>query len=146
LLTGTNTYWAGNLNVFVGGKDVERHMARALRILPERTNVAMFVVGGGPDSYRFDLVGLGPDWNAVIIDPMNAASLSRGISRGTAIEPGSWLSLRSNSLLFLALRPPSQCSAGEVEVHVTQRSTRKTAVVEFSFDSRSLGPGCYVVD
>jgi len=30
LLTGPSTYWAGNLNVFVGGQAVERHMAKAL--------------------------------------------------------------------------------------------------------------------
>ena len=32
-----------------------------------------------------------------------------------------------------------------VEVHVCQRSTQQTAVVEFTFDSRAAGPGCYVV-
>ena len=42
-------------------------------------------------------------------------------------------------------RPPVVVRA-DVEVHVTQRSTRKTAVVEFSFDPRAVGPGCYVVD
>jgi hypothetical protein len=145
LLTGPSIHWAGNLNVFVGGKNVERHMAKALRIVPERVNVAMFIVGGRPDSYRFDLVGLRPDWDTAIIDPMKAGSLARGFKGGTAIEPGTWLSLRSHALLFLALRPPSDCREGDVEVHVTQRSTRNTAVVEFSFDARAVGPGCYVV-
>jgi hypothetical protein len=146
LLTDPNTHWAGNINVFVAGKAFERHLAKALRIFPARTNVAMFVVGGGPDSYRFDLLGVGPDWDAAIVDPMNARSLSRGMSDGTAIEPGSWHALRSHSLLFLALRPPAGCREGDVEVHVTKQSTRQTAVVEFSFDPGAVGPGCYVVD
>ncbi len=116
------------------------HLPRA------RTNVAMFIVGGGPDSYRFDLPGLGPDWDVAIVDPMKAGSLSQGMSDGTPIEPGSWHALCSHSLLFLVLRPPANCREGGVEVHVTQQSTRKTAVVEFSFDPRAVGPGCYVVD
>ena len=145
LLTAPDTHWAGNINVFVAGKAVERHLAKALRIFPERTNVAMFIVGSSPDSYRFDVLGLGPDWDAAIVDPMKAGSLSQGISHGTAIEPGSWHVLRSHSLLFLVLRPSASCQEGGVEVHVTQRSTGKTAVVEFSFDPRAVGAGCYVV-
>jgi len=146
LLTGPNTYWAGNINIFVGGKAVERHMAKALRILPERTNVAAFFVGGGPDYYRFDLLGLGPDWHASIVDAGNATSMAQRRFDRTAIEPGSWISFGTHSFLFLALRPPANCRQADVEVHVTQRSTQKTAVVEFSFDPQAAGPGCYVVD
>jgi len=146
LVTGPNTHWAGNINVFVAGKAVERHMAKALRIVPERTNVAMFIVGRSPDSYQFDLLGLGPDWDAAIVDPTKAGSVAQGTSRGTVIEPGSWYRLRSHSLLFLVLRPPADCREGDVLVHVTQQSTQKTAVVEFSFDPRAVGPGCYLVD
>ena len=147
LLTGRETYWAGNLNVFIGGTAVERHVAKALRIVPGRTNAAMFVVGdSGPEWYRFDLVGLGADWEGAIFDPMSARSLARGLCDGERIEPGSWRSLQARSMLLLALRPPAGCTYGSIEVHVTQRSTQKTAVVEFSFDRRASGPGCYVVE
>ncbi len=146
LLTGPSTYWAGNINVFVAGKAVERHMARALRIVPDRTNVAVFCVGGRPDSYRFELLGLGPDWDVAIMNPMQAVSVSRGLKDGSSIETGKWISLRGTSLVFLALRPPANCREADVAVQVTQYSTRKTAVVEFSFDARAAGPGCYVVD
>jgi len=145
LFNGPSIYWAGNLNVFVGGKAVERHRASALRILPERTNVAMFVIGDR-DSYRFDLRGLGEDWKAQICDPMKALSLSRGLIEGTAITPGAWTSMHGHAMLLLALRPPADCREAGVEVHVTKFSTRETAVVEFSFDPRASGPGCYVVD
>src|SRR5262249_20111927 len=36
LLGRRNTYWAGNLNVFVGDRPVERHLAQALRVYPGR--------------------------------------------------------------------------------------------------------------
>jgi hypothetical protein len=144
LLTGPGTYWAGNLNVFVGRQPVERHAARSLRILAGRTNITMFVIGDR-DSYRFDLVGMGPEWNAQIVDAMSAATISHGFREGAPIEPGTWTPLRGASLLFLVLQPPVDCRDSEVEVHVTQQSTRKTAVVEFSFDPRADGPGCYVV-
>jgi hypothetical protein len=48
-------------------------------------------------------------------------------------------------MLMLALQPPATAEAGQVEVHVRQRSTGRTAVVEFSLDARAAGPGCYVV-
>ncbi len=47
--------------------------------------------------------------------------------------------------MLLAMCPPEGCRQGNVEVHVTQRSTGKTAIVEFSFDAAAAGPGCYVV-
>jgi len=145
LLTGPSTYWAGNLNVFVGGKAVERHMAKALRIIPGRTNAAMFVVGGR-DSYRFDLLGLGSDWGAQIFNPMKAMAMSRGVSEGAVIPLGDWTALARQAMLLLVLQPPASCREANVEVHVTQHSTQKTAVVEFSFDPQARGPGCYVVE
>ena len=63
-----NTHFAGNLNVFVGHKPVERHLAQALRIYPGRTNVAMFVVGSKPDAYAFHLSGHAKGWDAVLSD------------------------------------------------------------------------------
>jgi hypothetical protein len=147
LLQGQATYWAGNLNVFVGRKAVERHHARALRILPEHTNVVMFCVGDGrPDSYRFDLSGLGSGWKATLFDPMSALTLSRGLREGKPISLGAWLPMKRASLIFLALRPPARCREANVDVQVAQLSTQKSAVVEFSFDATATGPGCYVVD
>ena len=54
-------HWAGNINVFIGSKAVERHVAKALRIYPARYNLAMFVVGSGKrDAYAFDIMGRAP--------------------------------------------------------------------------------------
>ena len=46
---------------------------------------------------------------------------------------------------MMALRPPAGCREAAVEVHVCQQSTQQTAVVEFTFDARAAGPGCYVI-
>jgi hypothetical protein len=54
--------------------------------------------------------------------------------------------MQGASIIFLALRPPANCREVNVDVHVTQLSTQKSAVVEFSFDATAAGPGCYVVD
>ena len=79
LLSRGNLYWAGNLNVFVGGQAVERHRACELRIVPERTNVVMFFVGNGqPDHYRFDLQGVDRRWEATLMNPRVAHSLAPG--------------------------------------------------------------------
>jgi hypothetical protein len=133
--------------VFIGGKAVERHQAKALRILPEHTNLVMFCVGDGhPDSYRFDLAGLSSGWEPTLFDPTSALSLARGLSEGKLISLGAWIPIQRASVIFLALRPPANCREANVDVHVTQRSTQKSAVVEFSFDATAAGPGCYVVD
>src|SRR5207247_993575 len=71
LVGRNNPHWAGNLNIFLGGRPVERHLAQALRVYPGRTNLAMFVVGSGNDAYAFQLKGTGADWDTALhcMDP-----------------------------------------------------------------------------
>jgi hypothetical protein len=144
LLRQGAVHWAGNLNVFVGGKAVERHVARALRVYPERTNLAMFVVGSGHDAYRFHLEGTATDWDARLCD-VTGANRVIDLTGGTPVAEQEWLEVAQQRMMLLALVPPSDCQAGSVEVHVEQRSTGQTAVVEFSLDPIADGPGCYVV-
>ena len=66
LLGRGNPHWAGNLNVFVGGKPVERHRARALRIYPGRANLAFFLLGSGPDAYSLRIEGDGAQWTTLL--------------------------------------------------------------------------------
>jgi hypothetical protein len=146
LLTGRSTYWAGNLNVFIGGQAVERHQAKSLRILPQQINIVMFCIGDHrSDSYRFTLAGMKPGWEATLFDPLSPLSLRHGEGEGRALNLGTWVPIYRSSIIFLALRAPADCGEAAVEVHVTQHSTQKTAVVEFSFDAKATGPGCYVV-
>jgi hypothetical protein len=142
----SNPHWAGNIDVFVGRKSVERHIARALRVYAGRVNLAMFMVGGPrPDAYRFHLIGTGEDWKATLYDCMGQKTLVTDVARQRPLEEGSWIEWPGRRYMSLALRPPEDCGRGKVEVHVTRRSDNQEAVVEFSLDPEALGPGCYAV-
>jgi hypothetical protein len=146
LLGRGQPHWAGNINVFVGRHPVERHLAKALRVYPGRTNLAMFVVGGPgrPDAYAFDVVGLTPDWKAALHNVTNNRTLVVD-SSNAPIQDTQWVESDGGLLVMLVTRPPTGCRTGNVEVHVTRRSCQKTAVVEFNLDSTAQGTGCYFV-
>src|SRR5262249_41138537 len=140
-----NPHFAGNLNIFVGGRAVERHLAQALRIYPGRRNLAMFVVGSGPDSYAFRLLGDGAGWDARLYDATQFRSITVEPRGQTPIVEDEWIDVDQTAFMMLTLTPPEGCCEGAIEVHVAQRSTREEAVVEFSFDPSAAGPGCFVV-
>jgi hypothetical protein len=145
LLGKRNVHWAGNLNVFIGTKPVERHRAQALRVYPDRLNMAMFVVGEGRDAYRFHLIGEGATWNSTLYDMTDGKSFALDSRRCPPVTEDEWIEAPTMRMMMLALAPPRECQAGSVAVHVTQRSSGRTAVVEFSLDPNAAGPGCYVV-
>jgi hypothetical protein len=65
MLLQETPHWIGNINVLVRAADVERHVAKELRVYPGRLNLAWFFVGhGGHESYCFRLEGLGKEWQA----------------------------------------------------------------------------------
>jgi hypothetical protein len=139
-------HWAGNINVFVGAHPIERHLASALRVYPGHANLAMFVVGspGKPDAYSFDVVESNPDWKAALYDITNNRTLS--VEPGDpALEETQWVETSGGLMVMMATHPPVDCRAGNVEVHVTRRSSQKTAVVEFNLDPFAQGTGCYFV-
>ena len=144
LVGRANPHWAGNVNVLVGAQPVERHRARALRIYPGRTNLAMFVVGCGRDDYMLEAKGEGAAWTS-LFDATASSSLLIDKDGPGPIRQSDWIPVYGPHVMLLAMCPPESCRQGNVEVHVTQRSTRKTALVEFSFDAAAAGPGCYVV-
>jgi hypothetical protein len=138
-------HWAGNLNVFVGSKAVERHMAQALRIYPGRLNMAMFVVGNGrPDAYRFQMTATG-DLSATLHDTTGRESLTFDLNKQTPLSDGKWIEAPGQFLMMLALSPAKDCGKCDVAVHVAQRSSGAEAIVEFSLDPKAAGPGCYTV-
>jgi len=127
----------------VGNRPVERHLAKALRVYPERTNLAMFVVGGCPnEAFAFELVGLDATWKTALHDVTNGNSLAVGPS-AACIEENQWVESNGGLLVMLATHPPRDCSAGNVEVHVTRRADQQTAIVEFNLNPAAQGPGCY---
>ena len=147
LLGHDNPHWAGNLNVFVNNRAVERHLAQALRIYPGRLNMAIFMVGSGQDAYSFAIKGTGSTWDAALHDVSGCSQWCSRLSPEpqTRLPLKKWIPMDRTHFLILTIRPPHGCGQGEVEVHVRQRSTGKKAVVEFTLDERGVGPGCFVV-
>lgn len=146
LLLQETPHWIGNLNVLVGKTDVERHQALALRVYPGRLNMAWFIVGsGGRDAYAFRLEGCGNDWDAKLFNMTSRETLVLNVADNAAITPERWIPSNGTQIMMLALRPPHGCGAGKIEVHVSQQSDGRTAVVEFSLDPKAAGRGCYVV-
>jgi len=140
------SHWAGNINVFVGTCPVERHLAKALRVYPGRTNLAMFVVGGPGrrDAYAFELLGLPREWRTALSDMTNRRSLLVNPS-GPAIQETQWVETAGGLMVMLVTHPPASCQTGNLEVHVTRRSCGTTAVVEFDLNPNAQGTGCYFV-
>jgi hypothetical protein len=146
LLGRNQHYWAGNINVFIGRHAVERHLAKALRIYPGRTNLAMFMVGdcARRDAYAFELAGLATDWEAALYNVSHQRSLVIN-SSDVSIQEKRWMESNGQLIVMLATQPPSDCRSGNLEVHVTRRSCRKTAIVEFNLDPNAQGAGCYTM-
>jgi hypothetical protein len=146
LLRPGQTHWIGNINVHIGKVAVERHLARALRVVPGHVNVAWFMVGSRRrDAYAFHLNDQGRDWHATLHDTTSHKTLIVNVAEAAPLEPNQWITGGGTRMMMLYLRPPRGCKAGSIEVHVTQRSTGREAVVEFLLDPKAAGPGCYVV-
>jgi hypothetical protein len=135
-------HWAGNINLFFPGADVERHTALALRVYPGRTNMAMFVVGtGGADRYQLELSGTGTAWNPKLFDTLPNMPVASGVTTGPLAER-RWHRF-DTPMLVLTVDPPAKAREGAVNVHVRQESSGREAVVEFTLDAAAAGPGCY---
>src|SRR5262249_45469347 len=90
LLGRGGAHWAGNLNIFIGGRAVERHLAQALRVYPGRVNLAMFIVGSGRDAYAFDLRGPATAWGAALYSMNSGVSLT-DLRAALAVPQGQWV-------------------------------------------------------
>jgi hypothetical protein len=142
LLGRGDTHWAGNIDILMRGKAAERHLARALRVHPGKTNCAWFFVGDRTDGYKFELSGDVEDWRAELVDMTGSLLLRPQTASG--VVTGEFREF-SHGMFTLLLRPPKDAPRGNVSVHVTRQSDGKEAVVEFALDSRAAGAGCYTV-
>jgi hypothetical protein len=145
LLGRPGTHWAGNINVFVGRHAVERHRVQALRVHAGRPNFAMFVVGSGPDHYAFSLTLPHPDWTAELFDLSRLRSLAADPRAEAPLSSGTWITFKHQTFVGLVATPPAGATEGSLEVQVRQRSSGKTATVEFSLDPSASGPGCFTL-
>ena len=149
-------YWAGNLNVLLGDRAVERHLSGPLRILPGHTNLAMFLMDPGDYSFRFE--GSGASW-PISVQEIDVFEEADGEARGKTLLGlgklrGFLSALTAKKAVTVAralikqvdleMRVPRDAERGEIEVHVQRQSDGATALVEFSLDAHAVGPGCYV--
>jgi hypothetical protein len=106
----------------------------------------MFVVGtpGQHDAFAFSLVGSAPGWVTALHDMTGQKTLTLDPSN-TPIAERQWVESRGGLLIILAAQPPADCTAGNLEVHVTRQADQKEAIVEFDLDPAAQGPGCYTV-
>lgn len=147
LLDPCRAHWVGNINVFVNYRGTERHLAGGLRVQPGRLNSAIFIVGDSrlSDEYSFRVLGDGIAWESRLFAmPLFARSLF-STCEGIAIEEARWIPASRVRFVNLQFRPPANSRLGKIDVEVTQRSTGRRAVVEFSLDAAAEGPGCFVV-
>jgi hypothetical protein len=63
--------------------------------------------------------------------------------KGNTIEETQWVDSDAGLMVMLATHIPADCQTGNLEARVTRRSSRKTAIVEFSLDPAAQGTGCY---
>jgi hypothetical protein len=143
LLSRPGVHWAGNINVHLNGHAIERHMAQALRIYPGRTNLAIFILGDRTDEYRFALAGNGASWDTALHYVGSHQMLTS--ARSTFLHQSRWIRLDRFSTILVTMFPPEHCEVGSLDIEVCQRSTGKTAIVEFTLDARAAGTGCYTV-
>ena len=136
------THWAGNVDILMRGKQAERHLARALRVYPGKTNAAMFFVGDRADGYKFELSGDVEDWRCELLDMSRNPSMKP--TGATPIHTSEYREF-TRGTFYLLMHPPKDAERGDVAIHVTRQSDGKEAVVEFSLDRRAKGPGCYTV-
>ncbi len=145
--------WAGNFDVLVGRCAAERHSAGGFGLRAGKTNLAVFEVGSRRDQYWFHFQGDASDWQPFLYRGRSTSELAaRGLRlrRGapgrdfmerlrpsSPIHADSWTELAGREWIFLAIQPPPDARHGRLDVVVTQRSTGKSAQVEFPF--RNLG-------
>ena len=148
---GRSVHWIGNINVLIGEKDVERHMAQAFRIYPGAANRCVFFLGDKADeSYGFELKGPGAGWvtNLSRLEgPWGCGYFAGGNEcPGKQIQPGDWLGVEPGGQIGVEISPPGDATEGGLSIEVCRKSDKRGAVVEFDFSESAAGTGCYTVD
>jgi hypothetical protein len=134
LLQLGSIFWAGNINVFLGGREVERHFARQLCLNPSQPSLADFILGAGPDSYRFHVERKPQELEVALFDVTSQRRLGIDLSRSERVPEESWWHVPGTRVLFLTVDSTEESEVA-VEIHVDQKSTGKSAVIELGFEA-----------
>ena len=146
-----NRNWAGNINVHLCGKAVERHQANGLRIYPGLENWAIFNLGsrkGG--EYLITFEGCGADWEPRVYHHPNArgepapADLSRE-RLGEGIGSGDTLVTPTGSAWMSAVvSPPRDATVGNLDIGILELSSGRETTVEFGLNANASGHGLII--
>ena len=148
-----NRHWAGNINVHLDGKAVERHQANGLLIYPGLENWALFNLGSRKgEEYICTFEGEGVAWDPMVFHLENAddeyvaaRELRRGrecIGQGVG-SGGSFVAPRASAWMGAVVTPPSGSGSGKLDIEIYELSSERSTKVEFLLDANASGAGLY---
>jgi len=149
-----NRHWAGNINVHLSGRAVERHQGRDLRCYPGYSNWALFNLGSRKgEEYRITFEGCGADWDPRVFHLPNAPGedeamdemmrmssehLGEGVaSGGTVVTP------TGSAWMTAAVSPPRDVTVGKLDIGILELSSGRETTVEFKLNANAPGRGLY---
>ncbi|MFP6631184.1 MAG: hypothetical protein VCD16_00955 [Planctomycetota bacterium] len=149
-----NRHWAGNINVHLSGRAVERHQGRELRCYPGYSNWALFNLGSRKgEEYRITFEGCGADWDPRVFHLPNAPGedeameemmrmssehLGEGVaSGGTVVTP------TGSAWMTAAVSPPRDATVGKLDIGILELSSGRETTVEFGLNANAPGLGLY---
>lgn len=148
-----NRHWAGNINVYLGGKAVERHQARGLRIYPGIENWALFNIGSRKgQEYLFTFAGCGPGWETRLFQLPNArgegdavreAAEVAGKAGEGVVSGDSVVTPMGSAWMAAIVSPPSDATGGKLDIDILEVSSGRGATVEFQMMVGAGGHGFY---
>ena len=146
-----NRNWAGNINVHLCGKAVERHHANGLRIYPGLYNWAIFNLGSRKgEGYLITFDGCGADWDPRVYHHPNARNepalgdLSRE-RRGEGLGSGDTIVTPIGSAWMSAVvSPPRDATVGNLDIGILELSSGRETTVEFGLNANASGHGLII--
>ncbi len=148
-----NRHWAGNINVHLGGRAVERHQANGLRIYPGLENWALFNLGSRKgEEYICTFEGEGVAWDPMVFHLENADDeyvAAREVHRGREClgqgigSGGSFVTPRTSAWMAVMVSPPAGRRWGGLGIEIYELSSERSTKVEFELDSTASGSGLY---
>jgi len=148
-----NRHWAGNINVHLGGKAVERHQANGLRIYPGLENWALFNLGSRKgEKYICTFEGEGVAWEPMVFHLENAGdecAAARELGRGRECLGqgigfgGSFVTPRAFAWMAAVVTPPADRRWGGLGIGIHELSSDRSTKVEFELQANAPGRGLY---
>lgn len=148
-----NKHWAGNINVHLSGRAVERHQAQGLRICPGMENWAILNLGSRKgEEYLLTFRGTGAEWDARVFHLPNAReeySAAREMQGGRehlgeGIESGGLFVTPMGSAWMAAMvSPPEGATEGKLDIDIHELSSGRSTTVEFQMMAGSMGGGFF---